>query len=160
MRTTAGTTSPSVLAATADSYRDRGSLVSTTANGISLITDAAVCGIELPEELAEGVHAFMQANGLVGPVITLPGATNREIHLVTGVAKATMALEALRKLGAIIYQDGAGIPLPPTQLSAGSARWAIAPEDCRWTPPVVALAAAVRATTSRRWTARSASVAC
>ncbi len=151
MRTTAGTSiSTTALAATAGEYTQRGWMVATTANGISLVTDENVCGIEIPAELAEGVRHFMRANQLLGPVVELPGAVRREIHLVTGMAKAAMALDALRALGATVHANGAGIPLPPTQLVAGSARWAVSPEESRWVPPVVAISAAARAITSAR----------
>ncbi|WP_233532493.1 hypothetical protein [Antrihabitans sp. YC2-6] len=135
-------------------------MVSTTANGITLITDDVVCGVEVPAELAEGVHAFMRANNLTGPVVELPGAERRQIHLLTGVRKASMAITALKAAGAIVHMDGAGIPLPPTQLSAGSARWAISPDEVRWVPPVVALGAAVRAIRTARPAQRPAAVAC
>ncbi|MFH5208511.1 hypothetical protein [Antrihabitans spumae] len=161
MRTTAGTSvSPSALAASADEYTKRGWMVTTTANGISLITDANVCGIEIPAEYTDGVHAFMQANMLLGPVIELPGSETRQIHLVTGVAKAALAIAALRELGAIVYMDGDTIALPPTQMIAGSARWAVSPEESRWVPPLVAVAAAVRSVKSSRWARRNARVAC
>ncbi|WP_228831715.1 hypothetical protein [Nocardia elegans] len=58
------------------------------------------------------------------------------------------ALDALREAGAIVYTDGAGVPLPPSKLSAGSASWGVAPREARWVPPVVAIAAAVRSAAS------------
>ncbi|MBY8856095.1 hypothetical protein K7711_06375 [Nocardia sp. CA2R105] len=138
-------------AASAQDYIQRGWTVAETANGICLITDEDVSGIEVTGELAAAVRRFLRANDLTGPVIEIPGAERREIHLVTGVAKAAMAVEALRRAGAIVHTDGAGIPLPPTQLSTGDACWGVAPSEARWIPPVVALGAAVRsATTGRR----------
>lgn len=151
VRTTFPTSVPAAaLAATAQDYIRRGWTVAETANGICLITDEVVSGIEVSGELAADVRRFLRANNLSGPVIEIPGAERREIHLVTGVRKAEMALEALRRAGATVYTDGAGIPLPPTQLSAGSACWGVAPSEARWVPPVVAVAAAVRAATSGR----------
>ncbi|MFI9413584.1 hypothetical protein [Nocardia gamkensis] len=140
------------LTAAAQDYNQRGWTVAETANGLSLITDDDLSGIEVTGELAGEVRRFLRANNLSGAVIEIPGPERREIHLVTGVRKAEMALQALREAGATVYTDGAGIPLPPTQLSAGSACWGVAPAEARWVPPVVALAAAVRAATSARRT--------
>ncbi|WP_306363263.1 hypothetical protein [Nocardia sp. CC227C] len=140
-----------VLAASAQEYTQRGWTVAETANGICLITDDNLAGIEVSGETAAFVRRFLRANNLSGPVIEIPGTERREIHLVTGVQKAAMALEALRAAGAIVHSDGAGIPLPPTQLSAaGSACWGVAPQEARWVPPVVAISAAVRAAVSGR----------
>ena len=149
--TTRATISADALAATAVDYSARGWIVESTTNGISLITDENVCGIEIPDELTEGVRRFMTANNLLGPVIEIPGADRREIYLVTGVAKAELAIEALRAKGVTVHMDGACISLPPTQMSAGCATWAVSPEDARWMPPVVAVGAAVRAVTSARF---------
>lgn len=161
MRTTAGSTvSASALAATADSYGERGWLVSTTANGISLITDEAICGIEVPAEFAAGVHEYLRANRMTGPVVEIPGAETRQVFLATGIKKAAMAIAALRELGATVHMDGASIPLPPTQLSAGSARWIVSPDDARWVPPVVAIGAAVRAVRTTKVAPRAVRVAC
>ncbi|MEV5647843.1 hypothetical protein AB0L57_06290 [Nocardia sp. NPDC052254] len=149
MRTTFPTSvSAATLAATAQDYIQRGWTVAETANGICLITDTTVSGIEVAGELAADVRRFLRANNLTGPVIEIPGAERREIHLVTGLERATRALEALRAAGAVVHSDGAGIPLPPTQLSAGEACWGVAPNEARWVPPVVAIAAAVRSTIS------------
>ncbi|MFR9752776.1 hypothetical protein ACL02S_17305 [Nocardia sp. 004] len=151
MRTTFPTSvSAAEKTAAAQVYTQRGWTVAETANGLSLITDDTVSGIEVAGELADDVRRFLRANDLSGPVIEIPGVQRREIHLVTGVRKAAMALQALRDAGATVYTDGMGIPLPPTQLSAGSACWGIAPDEARWVPPVVAIAAAVRATTTGR----------
>lgn len=151
MRTTFPTSiSAAAVTAAAQDYTERGWTVAETANGLCLITDADLSGIEVSGELAGEVRRFLRANNLSGPVIEIPGAERREIHLVTAVAKAERALEALREAGAVIYTDGAGIPLPPSQLSAGSACWGVAPAEARWVPPVVAIGAAVRAALSRR----------
>ncbi|RBO91842.1 hypothetical protein [Nocardia puris] len=136
--------------AAAQDYIQRGWTVAETANGICLITDEDVSGIEVSGELAGEVRRFLRANNLSGPVIEFPGADRREIHLVTGLRKAAMALEALREAGAVVHTDGAGIPLPPSKMSAGAACWGVAPHEARWIPPVVALAAAVRSAVSRR----------
>ena len=138
------------VAASVQDYIRRGWTVAETTNGICLITDEDVSGVEVTGELAAAVRRYLRANSLTGPVIEIPGAERREIHLVTGLRKATLAIEALRKAGAIIHTDGAGIPLPPTQLSAGDACWGVAPGEARWIPPVVALGAAVRAATTGR----------
>ncbi|MFI6870910.1 hypothetical protein [Nocardia sp. NPDC050406] len=152
MRTTfSSSVTAAVLAATAQEYKQRGWTVAETANGICLITDENLSGIEVTGETAAFVRRFLRANNLSGPVIEIPGTERREIHLVTGVRKAAMAIEALRAAGAVVHTDGAGITLPPTQLSAaGSACWGVAPQEARWVPPVVALAAAVRAAVSGR----------
>ena len=145
------TISAEALVATAADYSARGWEVATTTNGISLITDENICGIEVPGELTADVRHFMTANNLLGPVIEIPGANRREIYLVTGIKKADLAIAALRDRGITVHMDGASIALPPTKLSAGCATWAVAPEDARWTPPVVAVGAAVRAVTSPRY---------
>lgn len=161
MRTIAGSTiTADAIAATADSYSDRGWLVATTANGISLITDDTLCGIEVPADIAELVDQYLAANRLTGPVVEIPGAEPRRIYLATGIAKAALALDALRGFGATIHMDGASIPLPPTQLSAGSARWVVSPDAATWIPPVVMIAAAVRAVRKSARTSRAARVAC
>lgn len=149
MRTTFQGISAAELAATETAYAERGWTVSQTANGISLIADDAVCGIEVTGELALDVRRYLDANDLTGPIIDIPGAERHEIHLVTAPAKARLALDALAAMGATAHVDGAGIPLPPTKLYAGSARWSVTPTEARWVPPVVALAAAVRAVTTR-----------
>ena len=160
MRTTFQATVPAAeLAAIAQGYTERGWTVTETANGISLIADNAVCGIEVSGKLAEGVRRYLRANNLTGPIIDIPGSERREIHLVTAPGRARLALDALVKLGAILHVDGAGIPLPPTKLYTGSARWAVAPSEARWVPPVVALAAAARAVTARNGPAGAARVA-
>ncbi|WP_405159575.1 hypothetical protein OG203_24225 [Nocardia sp. NBC_01499] len=160
MRTTFPTSvSAAAMTAAAQDYTQRGWTVAETANGLCLITDDDLSAIEVSGELAGEVRRFLRANNLSGPVIELPGAERREIHLVTGVRKAAMALEALTAAGAIVYTDGAGVPLPPTQLSAGSACWSVAPAEARWVPPVVAISAAVRAATARKRSALT-SVAC
>lgn len=139
------TTFSSAVAESVQDYIQRGWTVAETANGICLITDSEIAGIEVTGDTAAFVRRYLRANDLTGPVIEIPGAERREIHLVTGVRKAAMAIEALRSAGVVVHTDGAGIPLPPTQLSAGEANWGVAPHEARWTPPVVAIAAAVRA---------------
>ncbi|MFQ6331870.1 MULTISPECIES: hypothetical protein [unclassified Nocardia] len=161
VRTTFPTSvSAAEMTAAAQEYIQRGWTIAETTNGICLITDADLSGIEVSGELAAEVRRFLRANNLSGPVIEIPGAERREIHLVTGVRKAAMALEALREAGATVYTDGDGIPLPPTQLMAGSACWSIAPNEARWIPPVVAISAAVRSATSRKQRTALTSVAC
>ncbi|WP_433577517.1 hypothetical protein [Nocardia brasiliensis] len=160
MRTTFPTSvSAAAMTAAAQEYTQRGWTVAETANGLCLITDDELSAIEVSGELAGQVRRFLRANNLSGPVIEIPGTERREIHLVTGVRKAAMALAALTDAGAVVHTDGAGVPLPPTQLSAGSACWGVAPTEARWVPPVVALSAAVRAATARSKT-QLTSVAC
>ncbi|WP_433207813.1 hypothetical protein ACQP1G_22705 [Nocardia sp. CA-107356] len=148
------TTFPSsVTETTSDTVQDcrrRGWTVAETANGVCLITDEQISAIELTGALAATVRRFLRANNLSGPVIEIPGAERHEIHLVVGAAKAAMAIRALRDVGAIVHTGGASIPLPPTRLSAGSACWGISPAEARWVPPVVAIAAAVRAAETGR----------
>ncbi|MGN2634830.1 hypothetical protein ACWEKT_29870 [Nocardia takedensis] len=163
MRTTFPTSvSAADMTAAAQDYTARGWTVAETANGLCLITDDEVAGVEVSGKLAGDVRRFLRSNNLSGPVIVIPGAERREIHLVTGLRKAAMAIEALREAGAIVHTDGAGIALPPTQISAaGAAEWSVAPQDARWLPPVVAIAAAVRSSLSRRRTGETlTSVAC
>ena len=73
----------------AAAYREQGWTVAETANGVSLITDEQIAGIEVSGELADGVRHYLVANKLVGPVIELPGDERHEIHLVTGLAEGT-----------------------------------------------------------------------
>ena len=161
MRTIAGSTiNADALSATADSYSERGWLVATTANGISLITDESVCGIEVPAEYAADVQTYLAANALTGPVVEVPGAQARRIYLATGIKNAPMAIEALRAAGATVHLDGASIPLPPTQLRAGSARWIVSPDQAAWLPPVVAIGAAVRTVRTAAGVSRAARIAC
>ncbi len=155
-RTSRSSISAAELSANSRGYARRGWIVAETANGVSLVTDRNVCGVEVSGEIAARVRAYLTANSLLGPVIDVPGAEQREIHLVTGVDRAERAIAAMREMGAIVHTDGAGIPLPPTQLHAGSATWIVSPDAARWTPPVVALAAAVR-TARRTAAARAAS---
>jgi hypothetical protein len=146
------------MTAAAQDYIQRGWTIAETTNGICLITDEDLSGIEISGELAGEVRRFLRANNLTGPVIEIPGAERREVHLVTGLHKATMALAALREAGVTVYTDGAGIPLPPTQLTTGEACWSVAPGEARWIPPVVAIGAAVRSALSRRTTVNSNTV--
>ncbi|MGY4102895.1 hypothetical protein ACW2Q0_25540 [Nocardia sp. R16R-3T] len=148
------TTFPSsVTEATSDAVqycRRRGWTVAETTNGVCMFTDEQISAVELTGALAAAVRRYLRANNLSGPVIEIPGPQRREIHLVVGAGKAAMAIDALRAVGAIVHTDGASIPLPPTRLSAGSACWGISPSEARWVPPVVAIAAAVRAAESSR----------
>jgi hypothetical protein len=161
VRTTFPTSaSAAEMTAAAQDYIQRGWTIAETANGICLITDEDLSGIEISGELAGEVRRFLHANDLTGPVIEIPGAERREIHLVTGLRKAAMALEALREAGATVYTDGDGIPLPPTQLTTGEACWGVAPGEARWIPPVVAIGAAVRSALSRRGETVATTVAC
>lgn len=148
------------MTAAAQDYIQRGWTIAETTNGICLITDEDVSGIEISGELAGEVRRYLRANDLSGPVIEIPGAERREIHLVTGLRKAAMALEALREAGATVYSDGDGIPLPPTQLTTGEACWGVTPAEARWIPPVVAIGAAVRSALTRRGASAVTSVAC
>lgn len=151
VRTTFPTSvSADTMSAAAQDYAQRGWTVAETVNGLCLITDEDLSAIEVTGELAGAVRRFLRANNLSGPVIEIPGTERREIHLVTGVRKAAMAMQALREAGATVHTDGASIPLPPTQLSAGSACWGVAPSEARWVPPVVAISAAVRAAATRK----------
>ncbi|NUP26700.1 MAG: hypothetical protein HOQ44_08405 [Nocardia sp.] len=162
MRTTFPTSvSAAAKSAAARDYAQRGWTVAETTNGLCLITDEDLSAVEVTGELAASVRRYMRANNLTGPVIEIPGAERREIHLVTGMRKAQRAVEALREAGAVVYTDGDGIPLPPTHLSAGSASWGVGPDEARWIPPVVAVGAAVRSVSARaRRTHRLTSAAC
>ncbi len=160
VRTTFSTSvSADAVSAAARAYTERGWTVAETANGLCLITDDDLSAIEVSGELAGEVRRFLRANNLTGPVIEIPGQEHREIHLVTGIRKAAMAVEALRAAGAVVHTDGAGVPLPPTHLSAGSASWGVSPDEARWVPPVVAIGAAVRSALTRR-RAPLTSIAC
>ncbi|WP_054814262.1 hypothetical protein [Nocardia arizonensis] len=143
------TTSVMVAADAAQDFARFGWTVAATAEGLSLITDEHVAGVELTGDLAVGVRRFLRANDLSGPVIEVPGPHRREIHLVTGSSRAEMAIAALRAAGAIVHTGGARIPLPPEFVSVGDRAWGIAPGEARWVPPVVALGAAVRSAARR-----------
>ncbi|MEV6772955.1 hypothetical protein AB0N05_30400 [Nocardia sp. NPDC051030] len=107
-----------------------------------LTTDERIAAVELTGTLAATVRRYLRANNLSGPVIEMRGPQRREIHLVAGAGKAARAIEVLRSAGAIVHTDGASIPLPT---SSDSMAWGISPSEARWVPPLVALAAAVRA---------------
>lgn len=151
MRTTFPTTTMGTdKGAAAQEYAALGWTVAETTNGLCLITDEDLSAIEVTGEIAAEVRRFLRANNLSGPVIEIPGQERREIHLVTGVRKAAMAIEAMREAGVTVHTDGASIPLPPTLLATGSAAWSVAPTEARWVPPVVALGAAVRSAVARK----------
>jgi hypothetical protein len=135
------------LTVPARSYRQLGWTVVESLGGVSLMTDRQVGAIELVGELARGVHEYLRINGLLGPVIEVPGQEYREIHLVSGLAKADMAINWLTEVGATVHRDGATVALPPTESHAGPARWSSIPE--RSLPAAVAIAAAVRAVRAR-----------
>ncbi|MFF2551140.1 hypothetical protein ACFVUS_09065 [Nocardia sp. NPDC058058] len=137
-------------------YRDRGWNVDETSGGPRLVTDERIAAVELTGPLAAGVRRFLRANNLSGPVIEVRGAQRREIHLVVGAGKAAKAIEALRASGAVVYTEGATVPLPA---SGGAAEWGIGPDEARWMPPLVAISAAVRAAESR-YGARVTELAC
>jgi hypothetical protein len=149
VRTTQATASATSLSAVVQEYTERGWTVAETANGVSLITDDTIAAVEVSGELAAGVRQYLEANQLAGPAISIPGQVLREVHLVTGIAKSTLAVAALREMGAIVHTAGDTVMLPPTQLRAGSANWAVAPADAPRVPPMVVLSAAVRAIQAR-----------
>ncbi|MFE3191958.1 hypothetical protein ACFXHA_23310 [Nocardia sp. NPDC059240] len=144
------------LSVVAEDYRRYGWTIETTSDGVELITDEQIAAIELTGSVAAGVRRYLRANNLSGPVIETMGANRREIHLVTGVAKAARAIEALRAAGAIVHTDGARVPLPH---NSNAIAWSIAPSEARWLPPVVAVGAAVRAVAARE-RAQLRTVAC
>ncbi len=115
----------------------------TTANGPVLVTDDAVAAVELPRELSDAVCAYTRANRFVGPVVEMPNG--RRLHLVTGLRHAGRAVAALRGWGAVVHTDGAVVALPGMRYVTGTVRWAISPDEARWTPPIVLVSAAVRA---------------
>ncbi|MEC3951724.1 hypothetical protein VMT65_01635 [Nocardia sp. CDC153] len=130
------------LSVVAEDFRRYGWTVETADEGVELITDERIAAIELTGSVAAGVRRYLRANNLSGPVLEVMGPQRREIHLVVGVAKAARAIESLRAAGAIVHTDGARVPLPgPGRALA----WSVMPHEARWVPPVVALAAAVRA---------------
>lgn len=139
---------PADAAAPAQDYQGHGWRVVVTETGLSLITDDRVGGVELAGDLAAAVRQYLQVNGLLGPVIEIPGEEGREIHLVTGVRNAALAIAWLRENGATVHLDGTQIPLPPDELSEGRARWATA--ESLPLPPTVAISAAVRAVHRKR----------
>ncbi|MCX5042221.1 hypothetical protein OG921_03320 [Aldersonia sp. NBC_00410] len=139
------------MSAPAPTYDRHDWTVTTAADEVSLLTDDNMGGIELAGDLARGVHEYLHVNGLIGPVLELPGSEFREIHVVAGLAKAEMALAWLIEAGATVHRGGTAIPLPATE-SAAAGQWSSAPD--RAMPAAVALAAAVRAVQARN--ARSA----
>jgi hypothetical protein len=112
-------------------------------------TEHTVTGVELRGDQAAAVRRYLRAGDLTGPIIEVPGPQRREIHLVTGLANAERALAWLREQGVTVHSGG-------TEPN-GPARWAVSPEQARWIPPVVVLAAAVRATTRAAGTTRAVS---
>ncbi|BAW10078.1 conserved hypothetical protein [Nocardia seriolae] len=123
-------------------YRRYGWTIESTGDGIDLITGPEIAAVELTGAVAAGVRRYLRANNMSGPVIEVHGAQRREIHLVVGVAKAARAIESLRAAGAIVHGDGTRVPLPDASRAAA---WSVMPREARWVPPVVAIAAAVRA---------------
>ncbi|MTE15591.1 hypothetical protein [Nocardia aurantiaca] len=134
------------LSVAAEDYRRYGWSVEATGDGVDLITGEQIAAVELTGAVAAGVRRYLRANNLSGPVLEVRGPQRREIHLVVGAAKAVQAVERLRAAGAIVYTDGARVPLPHE--SRGIA-WNIWPHEARWVPPLVAIAAAVRAVGAR-----------
>ncbi|MVU82881.1 hypothetical protein GPX89_37305 [Nocardia sp. ET3-3] len=130
------------LSVVAEDYRRYGWTIEATGDGVDLITDEQIAAIELTGSVAAGVRRYLRANNMSGPVLEVHGGQRREIHLVVGVAKAARAIESLRAAGAIVHTDGARVPLPQGTRPIG---WSVMPHEARWVPPVVALAAAVRA---------------
>ncbi len=111
VRTTFSTSvSAGAKSAAARDYVQRGWTVAETTNGLCLITDADVSAVEVTGELAASVRRYLRANNLTGPVIEIPGAERREIHLVTGMRKAERAVEALDGNHQVFHTDGDGIP--------------------------------------------------
>ncbi|MFE2995603.1 hypothetical protein ACFXG4_11395 [Nocardia sp. NPDC059246] len=144
------------LSVVAEDFRQYGWTIETTGDGVDLITGEQIAAIELTGSVAAGVRRYLRANNLSGPVIEVPGPQRREIHLVVGVAKAARAIESLRAAGATVHTDGDRVPLP--QPGRGTA-WSVMPHEARWVPPVVAIAAAVRAVAASD-RARLRTVAC
>lgn len=142
-----------VLDALASEYGHRGWTVESSAIGLELVTDDNVCGIELPAAVADDVLHFLRVHLLVGPVIQLP-RSGRRIILAAASKKAALALTAMRAYGATIHFDGARIPLPPTYLLTGPVRWHTTGATL---PPIVAVSAALRSSTTSRWGAALAS---
>lgn len=130
------------LSVVAEDFRRYGWTIESNGDGVDLITDEQIAAIELTGSVAAGVRRYLRSNNLSGPVIEVPGPQRREIHLVVGAAKAARAIEGLRAAGATVYTDGDRVALP--QPGRGIA-WSVMPHEARWVPPVVAIAAAVRA---------------
>lgn len=103
-----------------------------------LVTNEDICGIELPDHLGTAVTQFLRANRLPGPVIEIAG--HRKILIATASSKALRAIDSLERSGATIYRDGATLPV----------RNALDHGNGSTVPPVVVIAAAVRAVTSGR----------
>ncbi|MFX0581167.1 hypothetical protein [Nocardia nepalensis] len=105
-------------------------------------------GIELPAPLRIGVELFFQDNGLSGPTIAIGGPVGRHIRLVTGISKADRAIEYLQHCGAVLHIGRVVWPLPP--VSGLGLTWSAGGGNGHRIPPLVAVAAAVRAV--RRYT--------
>ncbi|MGV9613276.1 hypothetical protein [Nocardia xishanensis] len=91
--------------------------------------------------LAAAVDAFLQANRLDGSTVVIGGSGTRRLYLVTGLDRTRLAADYLETAGARIRTGTHGIDIPP----AGPRRWRIRDGTRDWIPPIVALAAAVRA---------------
>lgn len=157
MATTFPSIVPSATSHAVQDYRSLGWHVTETSTGIDLTTDNQIAAVELTGAQAASVRRYLRANNLSGPVIELRGPHRREIHLVVGAAKAALAIEALRTAGATVHTDGATIPLP---CNNPAITWGVSPTEARWTPPLVALSAAVRATAATTIRPHLRKVAC
>ncbi|MEU2258529.1 hypothetical protein ABZ540_35790 [Nocardia xishanensis] len=91
--------------------------------------------------LAAAVDAFLQANRLDGPTVVIGGSGTSRLYLVTGLDRTRLAAGYLETAGARIGTGTRSIDIPP----AGPQRWWIRDGTRDWIPPIVALAAAVRA---------------
>ncbi|MCE7002149.1 bifunctional DNA primase/polymerase [Kibdelosporangium philippinense] len=108
-----------------------------------------VNAIGMRAELGMETQSLLSQQMLAGPVIALPGDRPEWIFL-TGPATSisTRTLTALSHLGIRLQKPGAFIPLPPSRVGSGVARWASGPTVGRELPPWTAVLAATRSASS------------
>jgi hypothetical protein len=105
--------------------------------------------INLPAGAGCRVRQALWMDLLNGPIIVIPGSRPRWVFLVRPAEDAAdPVIESLRARGAIVSLDGVAVPLPPSRLDAGLARWAVQPPAAQpWLPPFRAVASAIQSIT-------------
>jgi hypothetical protein len=101
----------------------RGELVWTTA-GLD------VAGIDAPHDLAVGAYTHLVSRDLAGPIVAVPGRTDRWVFLVEPPPRRPLAglLAVLADFGAHCLRRGTELDLPPTRVPGGELSWVRQPE--------------------------------